>query len=80
MAVNAVRHGMPLLPPGKNAQPGGIPRGAMAMFWVQCLGYVVLFCGLIKLLPLSEPRFSVLMVLLFVTQFFPRPFFGWLDR
>ena len=80
VAVNAVRHGMPLLPPGKNAQPGGIPRGAVAMFWTQCAGYGVIFCSLAKLLPLPEGVFIVLIVLLLVTQFFPQPFFGWLDR
>ena len=80
VAVNAVRHGMPLLPPGKDAQPGGIPRGAVAMFWTQCVGYAVLLCSLIKLLPLPEPGFVALLVLLLVMQFFPRLFFGRLDR
>ena len=80
VAVNAVRHGMPLLPPGKNAQPGGIPRGAVAMFWTHAVVYSGLFILLGKRLPLPEEVFVVAVVLLGITDVFPRVFFGWLDR
>ena len=81
VAVNAVRHGMPLLPPGQNTQPGGIARGAVVMFWTHVAVYGVLFLPFISGgIPLPEGTVFIALILLAMTQAFPKVFFGWLDK
>ena len=81
VAVNAVRHGMPLLPPGQNTRPGGIPRGAVVMFWMHVAVYGVLFLPFISGgIPLPEGTVFIVLILLAIMQAFPKVFFGWLDK